>query len=64
MGLGIISVFSHPVASAFLDGNLVLVLPNFERQTLPVRLVGTSRGVSDGKLAQRSGPRSGCEGGI
>lgn len=41
MGLGIISVFSHHVASAFLDGTLVPVLPNFERQTLPVSLVGT-----------------------
>jgi DNA-binding transcriptional LysR family regulator len=49
-GLGIISAFSHHVVSAFLDGTLVPVLPNFERRTLPVSLVRTSEGYLPLKL--------------
>ena len=49
-GLGIISVFSHHVASAFQDGTLVLVLPDFERQTLPISIVRTSGGYLPLKL--------------
>ncbi|ULK98498.1 LysR substrate-binding domain-containing protein [Bradyrhizobium sp. I71] len=38
-GMGIVSVFSHHVASNFQDGTLVSVLPNFRRETLPLSLV-------------------------
>lgn len=41
-GLGIISVFSHHVASDFRDGSLVPVLPDFKRETLPLSLVRAS----------------------
>ena len=41
-GLGIISVFSHHVTSAFQDGTLVPVLPDLKRETLPLSLVRTS----------------------
>jgi DNA-binding transcriptional LysR family regulator len=43
-GLGIISVFSHHVATAFQDGTLVPILPDFERPALPLSLVRTSEG--------------------
>lgn len=43
-GLGIISVFSHHIVSAFQDGTLVPILPDFERGTLPLSLVRTSGG--------------------
>jgi DNA-binding transcriptional LysR family regulator len=38
-GVGIVSVFSHHVASNFQDGTLVSVLPDFRRETLPLSLV-------------------------
>jgi DNA-binding transcriptional LysR family regulator len=38
-GMGIVSVFSHHVASNFQDGTLVSVLPDFKRETLPLSLV-------------------------
>jgi DNA-binding transcriptional LysR family regulator len=38
-GMGIVSVFSHHVASNFQDGTLVSVLPDFRRETLPLSLV-------------------------
>ena len=38
-GMGIVSVFSHHVASNFQDGALVSVLPDFRRETLPLSLV-------------------------
>ena len=41
-GLGIISVLSHHVASDFRDGTLVPVLPDLERETLPLSLVHPS----------------------
>jgi DNA-binding transcriptional LysR family regulator len=41
-GLGIISVFSHHLASEFRDGALVQILPDFKRDTLPFSLVHTS----------------------
>jgi DNA-binding transcriptional LysR family regulator len=40
--LGIISVFSHHVASDFRNGTLVPVLPDFRRETLPLSLVRPS----------------------
>jgi DNA-binding transcriptional LysR family regulator len=49
-GLGIISVFSHHVVSSFQDGNLVPVLPDFERTTLPLSLVRASGGYLPIKL--------------
>ncbi|KJC57826.1 LysR family transcriptional regulator [Bradyrhizobium sp. LTSPM299] len=42
-GMGIVSVFSHHVASNFQDGTLVSVLPDFKRQTLPLSLVRGAR---------------------
>jgi DNA-binding transcriptional LysR family regulator len=41
-GLGIVSVFSHHVTSAFQDGTLVPVLIDLERRTVPVSLVRAS----------------------
>ena len=41
-GLGIVSVFSHHVASDFRDGTLISVLPDFQRETLPLSLVRAS----------------------
>ena len=41
-GLGIISVFSHHVASSFEDRTLVPVLPSFQRPSVPLSLVRTS----------------------
>ena len=41
-GMGIVSVFSHHVASDFRDGTLVSVLPDFKRETLPLSLVRAS----------------------
>ena len=41
-GIGIVSVFSHHVASDFRDGSLVLVLPDLKRETLPLSLVRAS----------------------
>jgi DNA-binding transcriptional LysR family regulator len=41
-GLGIVSVFSHHVASALRDGTLVAILPSFERRALPLSLVRAS----------------------
>jgi DNA-binding transcriptional LysR family regulator len=41
-GIGIISVFSHHVASAFQEGTLVPLLPHSERRTLPLNLVRLS----------------------
>ncbi len=41
-GLGIVSVFSHHVTSAFRDGALVPVLTDYERRTVPVSLVRAS----------------------
>jgi DNA-binding transcriptional LysR family regulator len=38
-GMGIVSVFSHHVASNFQDGTLVSVLPDFKRETVPLSLV-------------------------
>jgi DNA-binding transcriptional LysR family regulator len=49
-GLGIVSVFSHHVASALHDGTLVSVLPDFERRTLPFSLVRASGGYLPLKL--------------
>jgi DNA-binding transcriptional LysR family regulator len=49
-GLGIISVFSHHVASSFQEGTLVPVLPAFKRQTLPISLVRLSGGYLPLKL--------------
>jgi DNA-binding transcriptional LysR family regulator len=49
-GLGIISVFSHHVASSFQDGTLVPVLGDFERPALPLSLVRTSAGYLPLKL--------------
>jgi len=42
-GLGIISVFSHHVAADFRDGSLVPILPDLQRETLPLSLVRPSR---------------------
>jgi len=42
-GMGIISVFSHHVASDFRDGTLVSILPDIKRETLPLSLVRASR---------------------
>jgi DNA-binding transcriptional LysR family regulator len=41
-GMGIVSVFSHHVASDFWDGTLVSVLPGFKREMLPLSLVRAS----------------------
>jgi len=41
-GMGIVSVFSHHVASDFRDGTLVSVLPDLKRETLPLSLVRAS----------------------
>jgi DNA-binding transcriptional LysR family regulator len=41
-GMGIVSVFSHHVASDFRDGTLVSVLPDFKREMLPLSLVRAS----------------------
>jgi DNA-binding transcriptional LysR family regulator len=49
-GLGIVSVFSHHVASAFQDGTLVPILSDFERGILPISLVRTSGGYLPLKL--------------
>jgi DNA-binding transcriptional LysR family regulator len=49
-GLGIISVFSHHVTSAFQIGTLVPVLADFERRTVPLSLVRTSEGYLPLKL--------------
>jgi DNA-binding transcriptional LysR family regulator len=49
-GLGIISVFSHHVASSFQDRTLVPVLSDFEQQTLPLSLVRKSGGYLPLKL--------------
>jgi DNA-binding transcriptional LysR family regulator len=49
-GLGIISVFSHHVATAFQDGTLVPILPDFERPALPLSLVRASEGYLPLKL--------------
>ena len=49
-GLGIISVFSHHVASALQDRTLVPVLADFEREALPLSLVRTSAGYMPLKL--------------
>jgi DNA-binding transcriptional LysR family regulator len=49
-GLGIISVFSHHVTSAFQDGTLVPILSAFERPPLPLSLVRTSGGYLPPKL--------------
>jgi DNA-binding transcriptional LysR family regulator len=49
-GLGIVSVFSHHVASDFKEGALVRILPDFERETLPLSLVRTSGGYLPLKL--------------
>lgn len=38
-GMGIVSVFSHHVASNFQDGTLVSILQKFKRETLPLSLV-------------------------
>jgi DNA-binding transcriptional LysR family regulator len=49
-GMGIVSVFSHRVTSAFQDGSLAPVLPDFERRTLPLSLTRTLRGYPALKL--------------
>jgi DNA-binding transcriptional LysR family regulator len=49
-GIGIISVFSHHIATAFQEGTLVSVLPGFKRQALPLSLVRTSGGYLPLKL--------------
>lgn len=49
-GLGIISVFSHHVASSFQDGTLVPILPDFDRPALPISLVRGSGGYLPLKL--------------
>ncbi len=41
-GLGVISVFSHHVASSFEDGSLVPVLQHIDRPAIPLSLVRTS----------------------
>ncbi len=41
-GMGIVSVFSHHVASDVRDGTLVFVLPDLKRETLPLSLVRAS----------------------
>ncbi len=41
-GMGIVSVFSHHVATAFRDGTLLPVLPDVERGELPLSLVRPS----------------------
>jgi DNA-binding transcriptional LysR family regulator len=43
-GLGIVSVFSHHLASAFKEGTLVPILPDVERETLPLSLVRAAGG--------------------
>ena len=49
-GIGIISVFSYHVVTAFQDGSLVSVLPDFKRQALPLSLVRPSGGYLPLKL--------------
>jgi DNA-binding transcriptional LysR family regulator len=49
-GIGIISVFSHHVATAFQEGTLVPVLPDFKRQSVPLSLVRSSGGYLPLKL--------------
>jgi DNA-binding transcriptional LysR family regulator len=49
-GLGIISVFSHHVASSFLDGTLVPVLKDLKRPPIPLSLVRRSAGYLPLKL--------------
>jgi DNA-binding transcriptional LysR family regulator len=49
-GIGIISVFSHHVASSFREGRLVPILPDLKRQRLPLSLVRTSVGYLPLKL--------------
>ena len=49
-GIGIVSVFSHHAATAFQDGTLVSVLPDFKRQALPLSLVRPSGGYLPLKL--------------
>jgi DNA-binding transcriptional LysR family regulator len=49
-GLGIISVFSHHVASSFREGTLVPVLSDFKRRALPLSLVRMSGGYLPLKL--------------
>jgi DNA-binding transcriptional LysR family regulator len=49
-GLGIVSVFSHHVTSAFQEGSLVPVLAKHERRAVPVTLVRLSGGYLPLKL--------------
>jgi len=49
-GLGIVSVFSHHVASAFKEGALMPILTEFERGTLPLSLVRAAGGYLPLKL--------------
>jgi DNA-binding transcriptional LysR family regulator len=49
-GLGIVSVFSHHIALDLKAGALVRILPDFERETLPLSLVRTSGGYLPLKL--------------
>ncbi|WP_213774849.1 LysR family transcriptional regulator [Bradyrhizobium sp. dw_78] len=49
-GIGIISVFSHHVASSFREGRLVPILTDLKRQRLPISLVRTSVGYLPLKL--------------
>ena len=49
-GLGVVSVFSHHVASSFRDGTLARVLPDFARRTLPLSIVRNSGGYLPLKL--------------
>jgi DNA-binding transcriptional LysR family regulator len=49
-GIGIISVFSHHVASSFREGRLVPILRDLKRQRLPLSLVRTSVGYLPLKL--------------
>lgn len=49
-GLGIVSVFSHHIASDLKAGALVRLLPDFERETLPLSLVRPSGGYLPLKL--------------
>ena len=49
-GLGIISVFSHHVSSAFRDGTLEPLLPSVVRPTLPLSLVRAATGALPVKL--------------
>ena len=56
-GMGIVSVFSHHIASDLRDGTLVPVLPDFRRETLPLSFGAGIGRLSSFEAARLSGLR-------